>query len=95
MPDDFSFLEAAVAQELVKETMHWEGVVDAVNTLHKKLQKKPRDARKLISVNPGSILNAYREGDVSFKRAVQLLEKWKKTPRFLDHPRGGGEGDPV
>jgi len=58
----------------------WAGIVAAVNTLHKMLRKKPKQLRIGHWMTPGSILNSYREGDLSFKQAVKELENWKKMP---------------
>jgi hypothetical protein len=39
------------------------------------LQKKPKKIGYQSS--PGDILNAYREGDITFEEAVKELEAWK------------------
>lgn len=62
----------------VLEKQYWDGLKDALNFLHSKLQRKPRHIRSGYQLSPSGILNAYREGDISFKRAVKDLEDWKK-----------------
>lgn len=42
-------------------------------------------------LNPGSILNAYREGDLSFDACVDALEYWRAGGRIQPlTERGGG-----
>ena len=61
-----------------EERQYWGGLTDALNFLHSKLQRKPRRIRSPYQLSPSGILNAYREGDISFKRALKDLESWKK-----------------
>jgi len=72
-------LSTTVMRQRDRDTAFWSGVTDALNTLHKMLQKKPKDIRIGVRLDPGSILNGYREGDVSFAQAVGLLNKWKRS----------------
>ncbi|HRH25636.1 MAG TPA: hypothetical protein PLD99_01620 [Parcubacteria group bacterium] len=65
----------------IQESAFWSGLTEAVNTLHNTLQRKPKRLRIVFTDNPGSILNAYREGDLTFKQAVKQLEKWKRSTR--------------
>lgn len=58
-----------------KET-DWDALVSSVNKAHSLLRRKPRSRRAAFPTSPGGILNAYREGDVSFKQAVRHLECW-------------------
>jgi hypothetical protein len=60
------------------DQQYWGGLTEALNFLHSELQRKPRHIRSPYQLSPGGILNAYREGDISFKRAVKDLESWKK-----------------
>lgn len=56
-------------------------LVTAMNAAHKALRdhKTEHPEEKLGSWNsPGSILNAYREGDLSFNEAVERLRAWKE-----------------
>lgn len=53
----------------------WENMVKEVGALIQRLQAKP--VKLAYSFTPGSILNAYREGDLSFNEAVERLEQWK------------------
>lgn len=57
---------------------NWDALVVAVNELHSIVQRKPRDEKGPFQLSPGGILNAYREGDVTFKQAVKHLERWAK-----------------
>jgi hypothetical protein len=56
----------------------WYGLVRAANSLQMVLAKKPGHLKAGISYHPGSILNAYREGDVTFEEGVKLLTEWKE-----------------
>ena len=56
----------------------WQGIVKIVNTLVPKLRRKPRSLKIGYSASPGGILNAYREGDLTFKQAVKELERWHR-----------------
>lgn len=52
----------------------WNALVDQANELCKILRDKPDHLKCGVwANNPGSILNAYREGDLRFERAVELL----------------------
>jgi len=53
-------------------------MVKEVNALVERLQQKPDSKKDGYSYNPGSILNAYREGDLTFDKAVKELERWKE-----------------
>lgn len=68
--------ELIVLVRPIKRT-DWDSMIAEVNNLSKRLQKKPRQLKKGYYLKPGSILNAYREGDVTFKKAVAELKKWK------------------
>ncbi len=59
----------------------WKALVAAVNELHALVQRKPRSERNGFQLSPGGILNAYREGDVTFKQAVKHLENWAQSTR--------------
>jgi hypothetical protein len=51
--------------------------VEQLNQLHKEIAdyKKERPAERVwASLSPGSILNAYREGDLAFHEALESLE---------------------
>lgn len=56
----------------------WDQMAIEMNALVARLQKKPKEARRGFQLSPGGILNAYREGDVSFKKAVALLKRLAK-----------------
>jgi hypothetical protein len=51
--------------------------VDRLNELHQEIQKykaeHPEEKLGYWQNTPGSILNAYREGDLSFDEAVEVL----------------------
>ncbi len=56
------------------ESEFWEKRIDEVNRLHAELQKKPDHLKKGYALAPAGILNAYREGDLSFDEAVKFLQ---------------------
>lgn len=56
----------------------WKRIVAVVNANHELLKRKPRRLKIGFQMTPAGILNAYREGDLTFKQAVHHLEKWKK-----------------
>ncbi len=51
----------------------WDDLLQKVNELHAKLQNKPDSEKRGYSHTPGGILNAYREGDISFDDAVKAI----------------------
>lgn len=53
----------------------WEAMRTEINDLHKNLAQNPDSEKMGFSLSPGGILNAYRECDISFDRAVELLEE--------------------
>lgn len=57
----------------------WEEKRQQVNKLVQELQKKPDHEKHGHYLNPGSILNAYREGDLLFDDAVHELDRWATT----------------
>jgi len=61
----------------IRKRTDWEQMALEVLALIKRLQKKP--VKTLYYFCPGSILKAYREGDLTFKKAVRALETWKKS----------------
>jgi hypothetical protein len=63
-----------------KGKVYWEGIIHAVNALMSILKHKPREFKDCVTLHPGGILNAYREGDLTFNQAVRELERWKKRP---------------
>lgn len=62
----------------IDERTDWDQMIKEVNFLIKRLQQKPDSEKAGHSPNPGSILNAYREGDLTFNEAVEELERWKE-----------------
>lgn len=54
----------------------WDALVVALNELHSVVQRKPRSKKIGFALNPGGILNAYREGDLTFNQAVKHLVRW-------------------
>lgn len=63
----------------------WTALRDRVNEYHKALQEKPDDLKIDIMSTVGGVLNAYREGDLSFDEACPKLvmaEPWagESTP---------------
>jgi len=63
------------------EDIDWDDVVKIANTTRRLLDEKPSSQKIGLSasVTPGGILNAYREGDLNFKEAVELFICWRKT----------------
>ena len=59
-----------------RDKTDWPALTEQMNVLHAKLQKKPRKIRLGHICNPGGILNAYREGDLSFDQAVKAMKDW-------------------
>ena len=53
----------------------WDSRVQLANEIRELLDKKPNKFKKKFSSHPGSILNAYREGDLTFDDAVKMLVK--------------------
>lgn len=53
----------------------WEEKIEQLNKLHTEVQQKPDSEKKGYSLHPGGILNAYREGDLSFKEAILELQR--------------------
>jgi hypothetical protein len=64
-----------------KTSIDWYGLTDAANAIRTLLNRKPRSRRLGYRVCPGGILNAYREGDLSFSRAVRAIERLIKEAR--------------
>jgi hypothetical protein len=54
----------------------WNSMRNELNELHQRLQEKPDSEKMGYAVCPGGILNAYREGDITFKQAVKAIEEW-------------------
>lgn len=57
---------------------------EQINELHTKLSEKPDSEKMGFCLSPGGILNAYREGDISFTRAVERLTEWAVSQRSED-----------
>lgn len=55
---------------------YWNLMRNEINNLHKKLLQKPASERMGYPLVAGGILNAYREGDVSFDDAIEQLKEW-------------------
>lgn len=60
-----------------KDKKYYDGIINSVNVLMEILKHKPRELKCGYQCSPGGILNAYREGDVTFNEAVKQLEDWK------------------
>jgi hypothetical protein len=56
----------------------WAALVHLVNRTIQQLQRKPVELRGGYYLEPGSILNAYREGDLTFDAAKKALETWRE-----------------
>ncbi|MES3004590.1 MAG: hypothetical protein V4690_00585 [Patescibacteria group bacterium] len=64
-----------------KTDNEWRGLVETANIISKILKKKPRHLKVGYSSTPGGILNAFREGDLTFAQAVKALDKWEKRQK--------------
>ena len=71
----------------MKDKLYWDGIVNSVNILMVILKRKPKQFKSGYQGSPEGILNAYREGDVTFDQAVKEIESWKN--RQLNRPRAG------
>lgn len=59
-------------------------LVKQINDLHQKLQDKPEKDKLGYQISVGGILNAYREGDLSFDATCNLLKiKSNKKQTFI------------
>ena len=58
----------------------WEDIIEIANLIRKILNEKPQELKIGYSVSPGGILNAYREGDLSFDEAVSKLKQIQLEP---------------
>ena len=47
-----------------------------LNAIHKEIQNAPDEFKIGYQISPGGVLNAYREGDIDFKTAINHLEKF-------------------
>ena len=64
---------------LLFKSLSWAEKRKVFNRLHETMEKKPESEKhRFYKRNIGSILTAYREGDVSFESAVSLLSALKK-----------------
>ena len=66
---------------MARKKIDWADTISTVNSLMQKLKRKPRALKIQYYLNPGSILNAYREGDITFKQAVKALNRWQRWKR--------------
>jgi hypothetical protein len=62
---------------ILTEEEFWDRLVALENSCHELLQFKPKTLKKGYVLIPGGILNAYREGDLSFDEAVTATNRWK------------------
>jgi len=58
----------------IDEAYYWQQKREAINHLIRELQAKPAKYMMGYQISPGGILNAYREGDITFDDACKLLE---------------------
>lgn len=56
---------------------NWKALVEQANDISSLLRRKPQRHKIGYQCSPSGILNAYREGDLTFKQAVRELERWK------------------
>jgi hypothetical protein len=57
-------------------SFYWNSKREELNKLLKELQQKPQSEIIGHIKTPPGILNAYREGDVSFNDAIKELREW-------------------
>lgn len=74
----------------MKPTIDWDELVNQVNDLHGMLAEKPRQLRIGYQCSPGGILNAYREGDLTFNEAVKEIEQLARTNKQGNGLKRGG-----
>lgn len=72
---------------MTDDRQHWDALVDQANALRKQLDDKPRALRIGYTLHPGSILNAYREGDATFAEAVEAIGVYAAMAAKLDGAR--------
>lgn len=65
----------------------WNSAVEAVNAIRHMLNSKPSRLRFGHHLSPGGILNAYREGDLSFIEAVDAIDKLVKLRELTNAQR--------
>jgi hypothetical protein len=53
----------------------WKDKVEELNRLHQELQQKPETEKRGYSFSVGGVLNAYREGDLSFEEAKAVFQR--------------------
>jgi hypothetical protein len=56
------------------DNINWKLIVECANNIRSVLNKKPNELKIGYSLSAGGILNAYREGDLSFKEASDKIE---------------------
>jgi hypothetical protein len=64
----------------ISERTDWEAMKEEVTALVLRLQQKPDKLKLGFQVSAEGILNAYREGDISFADAADLLENLPCKP---------------
>jgi hypothetical protein len=64
----------------------WTSVVATANAINEKLKRKPRSLTIGYTDCPNGILNAYREGDLTFKQAVKAIQRWHRR-QLQDYQR--------
>lgn len=65
----------SVSLRSIRKRTDWGQMEKEVAALIARLRRKPQKLGYQCS--PGGILNAYREGDITFNKAVKELERWK------------------
>ena len=59
----------------INQRTDWEKMADEVHDLIVRLRQKPE--KRGYQLSPGGILNAYREGDLTFEQATAVIDGWK------------------
>lgn len=71
----------SLSQPMPEDKVIWTLLTISLNAQHSILTTKPALFQRPWVSSPSSILDAYREGDLSFDGAVEALEVWKGRPR--------------
>lgn len=58
----------------MRTVVYYNSLREKLNEIHQKLSNKPDEYKYGYYHSPGSILNAYREGDISFEDAEKILK---------------------
>ena len=63
-----------MSKTVISKRTDWEQMENEVAAIIKRLRSKPN--KRGFQASPGGILNAYREGDITFEGAIEHLNDW-------------------